>query len=121
VANRLESVRSNLTPTGWVGWDEPDRYAIIYPCAGVLADVGGSKPPDALARLTGVNRGAILMALAEPRSTSQLVAVTGYGLGSVGGYLRVLLDADLVTRRRAGRSVVYYRTRLGDALATPAK
>jgi DNA-binding transcriptional ArsR family regulator len=104
------------TRRGWVSWDEPDRYAIVYPCTGALADVGAVKPPDALARLIGANRGAVLMALVEPRSTSQLVALTGYGLGSVGGHLKILLDADLVARRRSGRSVLYYRTRLGDTL-----
>jgi DNA-binding transcriptional ArsR family regulator len=51
-----------------------------------------------------------------PRSTSQLVALTGYGLGSVGGHLAVLRDAGLVTRRRAGRSVLYVRTPLGNRL-----
>lgn len=105
------------TRRGWVAWDEPDRYAIIYPCTGTLADAGTVKPSDALARLIGGNRAAVLMVLAEPRSTSQLVALTGYGLGSVGGHLKILLDADLVARRRYGRSVVYYRTELGDTLA----
>ena len=73
--------------------------------------------PEALARLIGPARAAILAQLAEPRSTSQLVALTGYVLGSVGGHLKVLLDAELVQRRRSGRSVLYYRTRLGDRLA----
>ncbi|HET9860208.1 MAG TPA: helix-turn-helix domain-containing protein [Nocardioidaceae bacterium] len=40
-------------------------------------------------------------------STSQLVALTGFGLGSVGGHLRILLDAGLVRRTRSGRSVLY--------------
>jgi DNA-binding transcriptional ArsR family regulator len=44
------------------------------------------------------------------------VALTGYGLGSVGGHLAVLLEAGLVTRRRAGRSVLYVRTPLGNRL-----
>jgi DNA-binding transcriptional ArsR family regulator len=51
-------------------------------------------------------------------STSQLVAVTGQGLGSVGRHLRVLLDARLVERRRAGRSVLYSRTAAGEVLVT---
>jgi DNA-binding transcriptional ArsR family regulator len=74
--------------------------------------------PDALARLIGPVRANVLTQLSEPRSTSQLVALTGYTLGSVGGHLKVLLDAGLVHRRRAGRSVLYYRTRLGNRLAT---
>ena len=44
------------------------------------------------------------------------MALTGQGLGSVGRHLKVLLDARLVQRRRAGRSVLYYRTAAGDTL-----
>lgn len=67
-------------------------------------------------RLLGATRAMLLATLDDPMSTSQLVAVTGCGLGSVGNHLKVLLDAGLVARRRAGRSVLYYRTRTGDAL-----
>ena len=37
-------------------------------------------------------------------------------LGSVGGHLKVLLEAGIVLRRRSGREVLYWRTALGDAL-----
>lgn len=106
---------------GWVAWEEPpDVHAVIYPCAGWLADGDGTRPPDALARLVGPVRARVLTLLAAPKSTTQLVALTGHGLGSVGGHLRVLLDAGLVRRRRSGRSVLYFRTPLGDTLANPA-
>lgn len=101
---------------GWVGWEEPHRYAVIYPCAGVLVDDGHPPAPEALRRLLGPARATVLSLLDSPRSTTQLVAQTGYGLGSVGGHLRVLLEARLVRRSRAGRSVLYYRTTLGEAL-----
>jgi DNA-binding transcriptional ArsR family regulator len=100
---------------GWVGWDPPHRYSIVYPCAGLLA----AQPvttPDALARLIGPGRALLLATLAAPMSTTQLVAVTGSALGSVGNHLRVLLAAGLVHRRRAGRSVLYYRSALGEDL-----
>jgi DNA-binding transcriptional ArsR family regulator len=106
----------STTRNGWVGWHPPDRYSIVYPCTGLLA-AQQVTAPDALARLIGTGRALVLAALAGPMSTTQLVAVTGYGLGSVGNHLRVLLDAGLVHRRRAGRSVLYYRTGLGDDLA----
>lgn len=106
-----------VTPRhGWVSWDIPHRYAVVYPCAGTLA-YGDSLPvPDALGRLLGPARAGVLVLLDTPKSTSQLVALTGQGLGSVGRHLRVLLDAGLAERRRAGRSVLYYRTAAGQVL-----
>ncbi|MES9601814.1 MULTISPECIES: ArsR/SmtB family transcription factor [Actinomadura] len=108
-----------VTPrTGWVAWQEPDpdRYAIVYPCSAPLAGAGEAAVPEALERLLGPGRARVLVLLATPLSTTQLVALTGQGLGSVGRHLRVLFDARLVDRRRAGRSVLYYRTATGDAL-----
>ncbi|WP_432972285.1 ArsR/SmtB family transcription factor [Dactylosporangium sp. CA-233914] len=103
---------------GWVSWEEPaDVHAVVYPCTGWLAQGPDTVPPEALARLIGPARACILMLLDAPKSTTQLVALTSQPLGSVGGHLRVLLDAGLTDRRRAGRSVLYYRTSLGNALA----
>ncbi|MGW8064712.1 ArsR/SmtB family transcription factor [Streptomyces ziwulingensis] len=101
---------------GWVSWEEPERYAVVYPCAGVLADDGARTVPTALGALLGPARAGVLVLLGSPMSTSQLVGVTGQGLGSVGRHLRVLLDAGLVERRRAGRSVLYARSAAGDVL-----
>jgi DNA-binding transcriptional ArsR family regulator len=107
-----------VTPqrVGWVSWEGTDRYALVYPCAGVLADTGGRPVPASLAALLGTTRARVLVLLDAPLSTSQLVAVTGQGLGSVGRHLRVLLDAGLVERGRAGRSVLYSRTAAGQVL-----
>ncbi|MGW3986739.1 ArsR/SmtB family transcription factor [Streptomyces sp. NPDC004830] len=101
---------------GWVSWEGTDRYALVYPCAGALADPGGRPVPASLGALLGTARAGVLIRLASPLSTSQLVAVTGQGLGSVGRHLRVLLDAGLVERTRAGRSVLYARTAAGQTL-----
>jgi DNA-binding transcriptional ArsR family regulator len=54
--------------------------------------------------------------LDQPRSTTQLAALTGLPLGAVGNHLRVLLGSGTVLRRRAGREVLYWRTSLGDEL-----
>ncbi|GHE40039.1 transcriptional regulator [Streptosporangium violaceochromogenes] len=108
-----------VTGGSWVGWDPPRRYAVVYPCTGLLAEPEGSVLPEALHRLLGPVRAGILIRLAEPKSTTQLVALTGHGLGSVGGHLKVLLEARLVRRRRSGRSMLYYRTPLGDRLVDP--
>lgn len=101
----------------WVAWEEPHRYAIVYPVTGALAPTGSpGTTGGALERLVGTGRAAVLGALDDPRTTTQLVAVTGLPLGSVGGHLKVLLDSGLVLRRRAGREVLYWRTSLGDGL-----
>ncbi|MFF4834707.1 helix-turn-helix domain-containing protein [Streptomyces sp. NPDC001315] len=112
-----------VTPqTGWVSWEESDRYAVVYPCAGALAD-GHDRPPvpAGLGALLGAARAGVLVLLGGPMSTTQLVAVTGQGLGTVGRHLRVLLDAGLVERRRAGRSVLYSRTAAGEVLVKAAR
>jgi DNA-binding transcriptional ArsR family regulator len=73
--------------------------------------------PGRLDRLIGRSRATLLTALAQPASTSQLVAQLGISLGAAGDHLAVLRDAGLVSRSRSGRSVQYRRTALGDALA----
>ncbi len=103
---------------GWDGRDLPHRYMLVYPVSGALAGTGSThEDADGLARLIGVNRARLLRLVGEPRSTTQLAALTGLPLGAVGNHLRVLLDAGAVLRRRAGREVMYWRTSLGDALA----
>ena len=104
-----------VTPrTNWASWEGQERFAIVYPCLGVLAD---HRPVSAgLGALIGDSRAAVLALLGTPMSTTQLVAVTGQGLGSVGRHLRVLLEAGMVERRRAGRSVLYVRTAAGEVM-----
>ncbi|AXK36838.1 transcriptional regulator [Streptomyces armeniacus] len=94
----------------------PPRYAVVYPCAGALAEVERAPVPEALGALLGPARARVLALLDTPKSTTQLVALTGQRLGSVGRHLRVLLDARLIRRRRAGRSVLYFRTDAGETL-----
>ncbi|MER5419158.1 transcriptional regulator [Streptosporangium roseum] len=116
----LSAARLMLVPVtpgqSWVSWDAPHRYAVVYPCSGALAEARGVAVPDALRALLGPARAGVLVLLDTPKSTSQLVALTGQGLGSVGRHLKVLFDARLVRRRRAGRSVLYYRTDAGEVL-----
>jgi hypothetical protein len=102
------------TDGSWVGWSD-DRYAVYYPVAGRLARVDADSSPG-LAPLLGASRAELLTLLDVPRSTSQLVALSGQALGSVGGHLKVLLEAGVVLRRRSGREVLYWRTALGDGL-----
>jgi DNA-binding transcriptional ArsR family regulator len=110
------------TGNGWVSWEGRERYAVVYPCVGVLAEDHERRPvPAGLGNLIGTARARVLMLLDSPMSTTQLVAVTGQSLGSVGRHLRVLLDAGLVERRRAGRSVLYERTAAGAVLVEASR
>jgi DNA-binding transcriptional ArsR family regulator len=107
-----------VTPgAGWVAWDEPHRYAVMYPCSGTLAEPARrAAAPETLGALLGPARAAILMLLVTPKSTTQLVALTGQRLGSVGRHLQILRAAGLLERRRVGRSVLYRRSAAGDLL-----
>jgi DNA-binding transcriptional ArsR family regulator len=99
--------------------DPPWPPALIYPARGVAAlwQEPSTAARGALDRLIGPSRAAILLALEEPASTTQLAATLGLSLGGTGDHLAVLHAAGLVTRARSGRSVLYRRTPVGDALA----
>ena len=104
-----------------LGLDPPWPPALVYPARGVAAlwerpsrARAGTAP--ALDRLLGPSRAAILIALEEPASTTQLVATLGQSLGAIGDHLAVLREAGLISRARSGRSVLYRRTPVGDAL-----
>ena len=100
---------------GWISVDPPDGYALVYPARGIAAPIDVPSG-HGLDRLIGRERARILRALDQPASTTQLVSLLGSRLGSVGDHLAVLRDAGLVSRVRSGRSVIYRRTPLGDAL-----
>jgi len=98
--------------------DPPWRPALVYPARGSAAlwEQQPAAMPGSLQRLLGASRARLLLTLDEPASTTQLAATAGLSLGAVGGHLRILLDAGLLSRARAGRSVLYRRTPTGDAL-----
>ncbi len=97
---------------------EPWQPTLIYPARGVgmLWDQDALAPPDALARLLGRNRAAVLLALESPRSTSELAGLLGVTGGGVSQQLSVLVQAGLVARQRVRRHVLYLRTSGGDTL-----
>jgi DNA-binding transcriptional ArsR family regulator len=108
-----------------LGLDPPWPPALIYPARGVAAlwerpgreQAGAARPGTALDRLLGPSRAAILIALEEPASTTHLAATLGQSLGGIGDHLAVLREAGLISRARSGRSVLYRRTPVGDAVA----
>jgi len=98
--------------------EPPWPRALLYPARGVgaLWEPGADTPDGALADLLGRSRARLLTALAEPASTTQLAKSLGLAPGAVGDHLAVLRNAGLVSRARSGRSVLYRRTPLGDAV-----
>ncbi|MGW5043943.1 DUF5937 family protein [Streptomyces griseoluteus] len=102
------------------GFDPPWQPALVYPARGVggLWAEPGTRTPEALVRLLGRNRAAVLAALDDPASTTALAHRLGLAASSVSSHLSVLRDSGLLTSRRYGHQVLYERTPLGMALAS---
>lgn len=100
--------------------DPPWPKTLIYAARGVAGlwerPTADASPGDALADLLGRSRARLLVELATPSSTTHLARGLGMAPGAVGDHLSVLRRAGLVDRARSGRSVLYRRTPLGDAL-----
>ncbi|MER6342293.1 helix-turn-helix domain-containing protein [Streptomyces tendae] len=92
---------------------------LVYPARGTAAQWGEQetvRPPDALTALVGRARARLLLALDAPASTSHLARSLTMTPGAVGDHLAILRGAGLLVRARSGRSVLYRRTPLGEAL-----
>jgi DNA-binding transcriptional ArsR family regulator len=98
--------------------EDPWPKAIVYPARGIAA-LWEPAPadPGVLSELLGHSRARLLLALAEPASTTHLSRTTERSIGSVGDHLRLLKRAGLLSTARSGRSVLCRRTPLGDLLA----
>jgi DNA-binding transcriptional ArsR family regulator len=103
----------------FVSVDGPWRPTISYAPRGVgllwseASDAGGEAP---LELLLGRGRAAVLLALAEPASTSALSLRLGVSPSTVSEHLAVLARSGVVARRRAGRLVLYGLTLRGEGL-----
>jgi DNA-binding transcriptional ArsR family regulator len=76
----------------------------------------------ALGDLIGPRRAQVLVALGvAPATTSQLADRLHASPAGVSGHLAVLRRTGLVTGRRAGREVLYARTRVGDGLVAAGR
>ncbi|HEV3045894.1 MAG TPA: winged helix-turn-helix domain-containing protein [Solirubrobacteraceae bacterium] len=109
-------------PKGMVVSAPAWQPTLIYQArgAGMLWEPRPAAAPDALAKLLGRNRAALLVALESPYSTSQLAGMLGVSSGGVSQQLSVLADAGLVRRRRVSQHVLYLRSVDGDALVQAA-
>lgn len=125
LTQRLDGRGALLLPSVFVwpdvvsGFAPPWQPTVIYPARGVgaLWQPPAPQAAEALVRLLGANRAAILGGLDEPASTTALATRHGLAASSVSAHLAVLRDAGLLTSRRLGHQVLYERTPLGTALA----
>ena len=126
-SHHIRGARLTLVPNGfagqWLSLDPPHAYAFHYPARGTAALWEAAPPaPDGVDRLIGRPRGRLLRALHAPATTSQLSQQLAMSLGGTSTHLAILRQAGLITRARSGRTVLYRRTALGDALAdSPAQ
>ncbi len=96
---------------------EPWQPTIAYPARGI-AELWRSPPtpPDALAKLIGRTRAAVLTSLDHPLSTTAVAVHIGLSPAGASGHLVALRNAGLVSTARHGHEVLYRRTVLGRSL-----
>jgi DNA-binding transcriptional ArsR family regulator len=98
----------------------PWQPTVVYPARGIATLWEDATPaPDGLARLLGTTRATILSDLSAPRSTTELAQRLSLSPAGASHHLTALRDAGLLTTHREGRTVLYARTPLGDALVAP--
>lgn len=97
---------------------EPWPPAIVYPPRGVGALWAPDDRDDraALEALMGRTRAAVLRGLRAPCSTTELARRMELTPGAVSLHVTVLREAGLLVRERAGRSVLYRVSAIGEAL-----
>ncbi|MFF5754992.1 DUF5937 family protein [Streptomyces longwoodensis] len=102
------------------GFEPPWQPTLVYPARGVggLWTEAADRGAEALVRLLGRGRAAVLAALDDPATTTALAHRLGLASSSVSAHLTVLRDAGLLVARRYGHQVLYERTPLGMALAS---
>ncbi|MBZ3913386.1 ArsR/SmtB family transcription factor [Streptomyces acidiscabies] len=128
-ARRLDGQGLLLVPSAFV-WprvfsvlDKPWQPSLRYPprAVGTLWHTRPATVPDALAGVLGRSRAMILTELTAPASTTELARRTGLTPGGTSQHLTALRNAGLVSAHRAGRQVLYARTRAGQTLTEAAQ
>ncbi|MFF1867621.1 DUF5937 family protein [Kitasatospora herbaricolor] len=101
----------------------PDPPQLAYPARGIgtLWEPRTSTSAEAVAGVLGRSRALLLAELDTPASTTQLAKHCGLSAAGVSQHLTALRDAGLVTAHRSGRSVLYARTAVADALLCPSR
>jgi DNA-binding MarR family transcriptional regulator len=98
--------------------DPPARPTLIYPARGIaeLWQPAPTTHSQALGRLLGQTRAALLASLAEPASTHTLARRHELAPSTISEHLAILHRAQLITRKRHRHTVLYQQTPLGTEL-----
>ncbi len=96
----------------------PWQPTLMYRARGValLWEPRRTPPTDALAGVLGRGRAAVLLALDAPLTTTDVARRLGITPGGASQHLTALRAVGLVCSNRHGRSVLYARSPLADAL-----
>ncbi|WP_406335568.1 winged helix-turn-helix domain-containing protein [Streptomyces zaomyceticus] len=123
---RLDGRGLVLLPTfHWRGGplvqDLPDRPVVLtYPAGGGIPPMpeprGARGGAGGLSAALGRTRTEVLLALTEPRTTTDLARRTGISNATASAHATALRAAGLITTTRTGRSVHHERTPLGALL-----
>jgi DNA-binding transcriptional ArsR family regulator len=91
---------------------------VVYPARGraALWEQDGTVTSADLDELLGRTRSRLLAMLDQPSSTTELARLLDVTPGAVSRHLTALHRARLLNRVRSNRSVLYFRSPLGDAL-----
>jgi DNA-binding transcriptional ArsR family regulator len=96
--------------------DPPWQPTLDYPARGIAGLWQAPTGDRDLARLLGATRARLLLALAEPASTTGLAARCQLPVSTVSEHLSVLRAAGLVATSRSGRQLEHRQTPLGITL-----
>ena len=107
-----------LSPSLMVQFEDPSQATLYHP-ANRIGDTGRRRR-GTLTEVVGVVRAALLGDLGCPRSTAELARRHTVAASTVSYHLTALHRAELVTRRRDGRYVLYQRTPRADILCEHA-
>ncbi|MCX5196112.1 DUF5937 family protein [Streptomyces sp. NBC_00249] len=96
----------------------PEPPQLAYPArgTGTLWEPRTTSTSEAVAAVLGRSRALLLAELDTPASTTQLARHCGLSAAGVSQHLTALRNAGLVSAHRSGRSVLYARTAVADAL-----
>jgi DNA-binding transcriptional ArsR family regulator len=101
--------------------EPPWQPTVVYAARGIgLLWESPSAPPEALAKVLGRSRAKLLSDLDAPRTTTDLAQRLEMTPGGVSQHLSALRDSGLVSARRNGRQVLYFRSPLADELVGTA-